>query len=93
MKLSELRQRYKQGTPVDVLAELVGCSRQDILFALGDLVAEADKPSEKEQLFYDLYLQGKTDSAIFREAKRSSSLVHKWLSESGLEPNGGQKLI
>lgn len=91
MKLSELKYRYKQGTPIAVLAELVGCSRQDILFALGDLVAEADKPSEKEQLFYDLYLQGKTDYAISKMVKCSNSLVHKWRSESGLEPNGGRK--
>ncbi len=92
MTISELKRRYKQGAPVDVLAELADCSVRDIFFALGLKIAPEEMLT-RDITFMALYEQGMTDREIAQEAKCSKSLVHQWRAKNGLPHNGRRKKV
>ena len=94
MTLSELRRRYRNGTSIEILAELAGCDRKDVIYALEQSGVALQKPDcnytdvdAESHRIEALYDQGMNDREIAEALDLSQTTIAWWRKKNNRSSN------
>lgn len=91
MTIKELKRRYRNGTPIETLADLADMNVKSINYALEVSGAKVSKRDHEDVRMRELYDQGLSDLKISRSMGCSSSRVWHWRNRNSLPSNHKDK--